>query len=181
MENAEFRIRTGRPFRRTILGVFLVYAVAGAAYLYLGVQPSFSGKASAYAKEAAEASGVLEIPSISLSAPVSNVELSGRKLSVPDYIVGRYFSYENRVLLMGHSSTVFTKLSDVKVGDEISYNGQVYRVTSREIRPKAEISMREILEDVGEPTLVLMTCAGEHVSGQDYSHRLIIDAVMSGV
>ena len=158
-----------------------MYAMAGAAYFYLGSQPNFSGEASAYAREAAEASGVLEIPSISLSAPVSDAELSGRKLSVPDYIVGKYFSYEDRVLLMGHSSTVFAKLSEVKVGDEISYGGRVYKVASREIRPKAEISMQEILEDTGEPTLVLMTCAGEHVSGQDYSHRLIVNAVVSGV
>lgn len=181
MEGTGFRIRTNRPFERVALGLFLACAVIVPVFLYTGSQSGFSGRALAYAKEVQEASGVLEMSSISLSAPVSEVALSGRELSVPNYIVGKYQTNENKVLLMGHSSTVFADLDKVEVGDKFSYNGQSYLVVSKEIKAKSEISMREILEDEGVPILTLMTCAGENLSGQDYSHRLIVDAVMSGV
>ena len=62
------------------------------------------------------------------------------------------------------------------VGDEVVYDGESYVIVSEEVRAKAEISMREILRNETEPTLVLMTCSGEHIEGQDYSHRLIIYA-----
>ena len=77
---------------------------------------------------------------------------------------------------MGHSSTVFQNLKKVQTGDKIIYDGEEFTVIHREILEKSEISMREILRDEEEPTLVLMTCSGEHISGQDYSHRLILYA-----
>lgn len=174
----EFRVLVRRDRRRVIMGLVAFYALAVPAYLYLGFQPS-GNTVLAYAEEAKTATGGLAIPSIGLAAPVSDVELNGRVLSAPNYIVGRYQSYDNKVLVMGHSSTVFQKLSEVSVGDEIFYDGQSFKVVSREIKAKSEILMREILKDEKEPTIVLMTCSGEHISGQDYSHRLIVNAVMN--
>ena len=180
MKESDFRIQRKWPSKRVVLGVLSVYAIAIPVYLYFGFQSSSSVSVSAYAKEISEASGLVEIPGISLSAPVSEATLDGRTLSVPNYIIGKYQTYENKVLLMGHSSTVFKGLPNIMVGDKISYNGRSYRVFSKEVLPKSEISMREILKDEEVPTITLMTCAGEHISGQDYSHRLVINAVVSG-
>ena len=171
----EFRVRVRRDKRKLVIGLLAFYLVAIPVYLYFGFQPS-GNMVMAYAEEAKTATGSLAIPSIDLVAPMSDVELNGRVLSAPNYIVGRYQSYDNKVLVMGHSSTVFQRLPEVAVGDKISYDGQNFRVVSREIKAKSEISMREILKNEKEPTLVLMTCFGEHLSGQDYSHRLIIYA-----
>lgn len=170
----EFRIRTHFTRKRVATGLFVFYAVAIPVYLYFGFQPS--GVSAAYAEEVRSATGNLQIPSISLSAPISEVKLDGRVLIAPDYIVGRYHAHENKTFVMGHSSTVFSGLKEVMIGDEIIYDGESYEVVSKEIRAKSEISMREILKDETVPTLVLMTCAGEHIEGQDYSHRLIIYA-----
>lgn len=180
MKEAEFSIRTKKLPRKVALLFLPIYILTVVTFLCFSSSPNFPAQVSAYAQEILNASsGFLEIPSISLSAPVSTVSLSGRTLQVPDYIVGKYQVYENKVLLMGHSSTVFLELKNIKIGDQISYGGQVYQVISKEVRPKAEISMKEILKDEDKPMLTLMTCSGEHISNQDYSHRLIIDAVMS--
>ena len=177
MSTEEFRIRSRFSRKSVILFLTVFYAIAIPTFLYLAFQPE-PIKVSAYVKEANEATGLITIPSISLSAPMSDVEINGHTFSVPNYIVGRYESYENKVLVMGHSSTVFQRLDEVSVGDKIIYDGKNFEVISREVRAKSDISMRDILRDEEEPTLVLMTCAGEHISGQDYSHRLIINAVM---
>lgn len=177
MEGTGFRIRTNGLSQKVIFGLFFGCIIMTVVCLLAGPQSSFS---EVYAKEVAEASSVLEIPSISLLVPVSKASLSGRTLSVPDYIVGEYKTYENKVLLMGHSSTAFANLSVVQLGDKISYDGVEYEVVSKEVKPKSEISMREILEDNGKKTIILMTCAGQHVSGKDYSHRLIVNAVVRG-
>ena len=174
-EAPELRIRTHFTRKRIVTSLFVFYAVFVPVYLYVGLQPS-GRAASVYAEEAEKATGSLEIPSILLSAPISDVELDGRTLAAPDYIVGRYQPYENKVLIMGHSSTVFQNLKKVQTGDKIIYDGEEFTVIYREILEKSEISMREVLRDEEEPTLVLMTCSGEHISGQDYSHRLILYA-----
>ena len=170
----EFRIRTHFTRKRVAVGLFVFYLVAIPVYLYIGLQPS--GAMAAYAEEARGATGSLEIPRISLSAPMSDVSLDGRTLTAPDYIVGRYVAHKNKVLVMGHSSTIFQRLKEVEIGDEFHYDDEQFVIISKEIRAKADISMKEILQDESEPTLVLMTCAGEHVTGQDYSHRLIMYA-----
>ena len=171
----EFRVRVRRDKRKLVIGLLAFYLVAIPVYLYFGFQPS-GNMVMAYAEEAKTATGSLAIPSIDLVAPMSDVELNGRVLSAPNYIVGRYQSYNNKVLVMGHSSTVFQRLPEVSVGDEILYDGQSFEIVSKEVRAKSEILMSEILKDEKELTLVLMTCSGEHLSGQDYSHRLIIYA-----
>ncbi|MBQ9017002.1 class F sortase [Candidatus Saccharibacteria bacterium] len=173
-EAPEFRIRTRFTRRRVAVGLFVFYLIAIPVYLYIGMQPT--GSATAYAEEAKSATGSLEIPSISLSAPMADVELDGRILTAPEYIVGRYTAHKNKVLVMGHSSTIFQRLKEVEVSDELWYDDERFVVVSKEVRAKAEISMREILRDEDEPTLVLMTCSGEHITGQDYSHRLIMYA-----
>ena len=179
MRSEEFRIRSrfGRKKVVAILSAF--YLVAVPVYLYFGFQTN-QMDVSAYAQEVAEATGILEIPSISLVAPISDVELSGRKLVAPNYIVGRYGFYKNKTLILGHSSTIFQGLERAKVGDEIVYDGKRFEIVSMEVKAKSEILMSEILKDEKEPTLVLMTCSGEHISGQDYSHRLIVNAVVRG-
>lgn len=180
MKETDFRIQKKWPSKRAALSLLLIYAVFIPIYLYFGLQPDSNISVSAYAKEISEASSVVEIPGISLSAPVSEATLDGRTLSVPNYIIGKYQTYKNKILLMGHSSTVFSGLSDIKIGDEVFYEGRSYRVVSKEIRPKSEIAMREILKNEEVPTITLMTCAGEYLSGQDYSHRLIVNAVVRG-
>ena len=179
MRSEEFRIRSrfGRKKVVAILSAFYLMVIP--VYLYFGFQTS-QVNVSAYARELSEATGVLEIPSISLAAPISDVELDGRKLVAPNYIVGRYEAYKNKVFIIGHSSTIFQDLNRVAVGDEIIYDSKKFKIVSKEVKAKAEISMNEILRDEKEPTLVLMTCSGEHISGQDYSHRLIVNAVMRG-
>ena len=170
----EFRIRTHFTRKRVAIGLFAIYAVLIPVYLYVGLQPT--GSATVYAEEVKSATGSLEIPSISLFSPMSDVELDGRTLTAPEYIVGRYTAHKNKVLVMGHSSTVFQRLKEVEVGAELRYDDETFIVVSKEVRVKAEISMREILRDESEPTLVLMTCSGEPITGQDYSHRLIMYA-----
>lgn len=171
----EFKVRVRRDKRKVVIGLLAFYAIAVPTYLYFGFQPS-GDKAFAYAEEARTATGSLAIPRINLTAPMADVELNGRVLTAPNYIVGRYQAYDNKVLVMGHSSTVFQRLPEVSVGDEILYDGQSFEIVSKEVKAKSEILMSEILKDEKEPTLVLMTCSGEHLSGQDYSHRLIIYA-----
>lgn len=172
-EGLELRRSVSR--RKIVVAMLVFYVIAVPVYLYFGLQPS-GNTASAYAEEAKSATGSLEIPSIDLKAPMADAELNGRALSVPKYIVGRYRAHDNKALVMGHSSTIFQRLKEVNLGEKVVYDGQDYEIISREIKAKAEISMKEILKDEAEPTLVLMTCFGEHLSGQDYSHRLIIYA-----
>ncbi len=110
----------------------------------------------------------LSISSIGLSVPVEPLELKDRQLNVPDMIVGSYGPNINKTLLVGHSSTVFEELDQLRVDQEINYNDSVYRVT--------EISMTEILSGASVDTIILMTCAGDSLPNQDATHRLIITA-----
>ncbi len=71
----------------------------------------------------------LSISSIGLSVPVEPLELKDRQLNVPDMIVGSYGPNINKTLLVGHSSTVFEELDQLRVDQEINYNDSVYRVT----------------------------------------------------
>ena len=103
----EFRIRTHFTRKRVVTSLLVFYAIAIPTYLYLGFQPSEAS--AAYAEEAKTATGSLAIPSISLLAPISEVTLDGRVLTAPDYIVGRYRASENKTLVMGHSSTIFSR------------------------------------------------------------------------
>ena len=124
MEEIGFKIEANWARKKVVFFACLVFAIGVFTVLYFGMKTEFSGKALAYAKEASISSGELLIPSISLSSPVSDTELKGRTLDVPNYIVGKYAIHKNKELLMGHSSTVFQNLSEIEDGDEIIYNGQ---------------------------------------------------------
>ena len=76
-----------------------------------------------------------------------------------------------------NSSTAFSNLKDLRLGDKVTYNGKEYTITDIAEKQKQDISMKEILKAEETDTLVLMSCAGEPVNGtNDYTHRLIVTA-----
>lgn len=157
-----------RHFDWRFLFVGLCVVLFG-VYIVVGLQPA---RASDY-----EISGELEIPSIGLVADVTGVEMKERKLEVPDAIVGSYAKAENKTLLVGHSTTVFSDLDEVELKDEIIYNGKVYKVSGITWTTKERVRMNELLKREDEDTLVIMTCAGELLDGGAATHRLIITAL----
>lgn len=173
--------RLRMPFRfhferkHIIIALIIFYLIALPIYFYFGFQPSMNS-AAAMAAEAENAVTSIQIPNISLDTPVVESTLNGSVLSVPDYIAARFVGGKNKTLIMGHSSTVFENLTGVAAGDEIIYAGKIYHVDEVFVKEKSEISMNEILAAEKTDTLVLMTCYGEDLGGQDYSHRLIIYA-----
>ena len=171
-----YRLFGGKKFK-LYLGIFLVYFIAGFAFLAVGLQPIKSAEA-AYAAESETAEESLTIPAINLSAPVKITSLNGNDLIVPEQIAASFSMSENKTLIIGHSSTIFTDLKDVKMNDEIIYQGETYRVTSIEEKLKNAIDMSEILKSENSPTIILMTCSGDRIEGTagDHTHRLIITA-----
>lgn len=137
-------------------------------YLFIGLQPAPLVDAASYPS--------LEIPAIDLKTPVTNVELIDHQLTVPANIAGIYQPFENKLFIIGHSSTVFQNLDQLKINQTFSYDGQQFIVTDRTILAKSAISMNDILKDAPEKTVVIMTCAGEPLPNQDATHRLIITA-----
>lgn len=155
--------------RFSLRKVFIIlYNVAFLAFLVIGFLPT----EAIYAVDAK-----LEIPAIDLTTDVTKLKLQNNKLETPDLIAGSFTNNENKILLVGHSTTVFHNLAQISLGDEIFYAGKVYKVIAREMMEKAEISMREILRAEENETLVVMTCAGELYENQDASHRLIVTAI----
>lgn len=147
---------------------FVVYVLAFVVYIVIGLQPA---KAHDY-----EISGQLDIPGIGLTSDVTTLEINNRKLDTPDTIVGSYSRNDNKTLLIGHSTTVFQNLDDVKEGDEVRFNSKTYYVNNIVIQAKEDISMAELLKKEDNDTIVLMTCAGELLGGGEATHRLIITA-----
>lgn len=162
---------------RLYLGIFLIYFVAGFAFLAIGLQPVKNAD-SVYAAESETAEETLSIPSISLSTPVKISTLTGRDLSVPEQIAGSYSTNKNKSFIFGHSSTVFKNLKDLKVGDKIIYQNQKFIISQVSEKPKENIDMEEILQPEDTPTIVLMTCSGDRIeeTSNDYTHRIIITA-----
>ena len=142
--------------------LFVIYAV-------IGLQPA---DAIDY-----EISADLSIPAIGLESGVTKLTLQDGKLNTPDTIVGSYSRAEHTTMLIGHSTTVFQHLDNVKVGDEIKYDYDSYYVTDIKVEAKADISMSKLLRDQSWDTLVLMTCAGKLLDNGDATHRLIITAI----
>lgn len=146
----------------------ILYSVIFAIYIIVGLQPAEAANYKVDAK--------LEIPSIGLDSDVTALKLEDHRLDTPDTIVGSYAGAKNKTLLIGHSTTVFSELNKMRVGDVVIYNGKTYRAISRVFRAKEEIKMTELLKEEKNDTLVLMTCAGELLEGGDATHRLIITA-----
>lgn len=138
-------------------------------YMILGLKPA---EARHY-----EISGELSIPSIGLVSDVTALQLENRRLDTPDTIVGSYSEDISKILLIGHSTTVFENLHNIKLEESIEYNNNTYRVVKTETLPKAKINMGSLLSPADIQTLVIMTCAGNPVGEKDATHRLIVTAV----
>lgn len=163
--------------KKIYLLIFATYFLATFAFITIGLQP-INDPSSVYATESETATGLLSIDSINLRAPVKKITLNGKTLEVPEQIAGSYSMRENKTLIIGHSSTIFSNLKDVKVGDIISYNGKNYTINTIEEKQKQDISMESILKAEEKDTLVLMTCSGTKINNTtgDHTHRLIITA-----
>lgn len=157
-----------RAIRVFVVGFFIIMLPI---YLYIGFQPAVSIEALSYPE--------LSIPEISLTTPVEPLQLTDHQLIAPGNIAGSYSSNPNKILIIGHSSTVFHNLSQITVGDTFIYNDQEYRINSRETLEKSAISMQEILAPAATSTIVIMTCAGEPLPNQDATHRLILTATIA--
>lgn len=147
---------------------FKAYIFAFFVYLGFGFLPAV---ASNY-----EIDARLEIPVISLASDVTALELEDGKLNTPGLIVGSFSRAENKTLLIGHSTTVFKNLEKISLDDEIIYHDKTYKVVDKILLEKKDISMNKLLRDEKLDTIIIMTCAGELLEGQDATHRLIITA-----
>jgi len=123
-----------------------------------------------------ELAGDLNIPSINLESDVAKISLEDGKLNTPRDIVGSYSRHKNKTLLIGHASTVFSKLQDIKIGDKIEYLDNSYIIYKTQIIEKSAIDMKQLLSREDKETLVLMTCYGQMYGDGDASHRLVIFA-----
>ena len=157
---------TAQTLRNAIIGVL---AVAALAFLYFGLQPATPADASNYPR--------LVASSISLDTPVEPLSLTkDHQLIAPATIAGSFSQHTHKTLLIGHSSTVFAHLKDLQTNDTLNYDNHLYRISTIQTLAKADISMKQLLAPAEHDTIILMTCAGEWLGGQDYSHRLIITA-----
>lgn len=150
--------------------VAVLYFVAFSVYLAVGLAPA---EATNY-----EISAELLISAIDLRADVTALKLTEQKLNTPEKIVGSFARNDSNTLLIGHASTVFRELGSVRVGDEVSYDDDIYTVREVEILKKDEINMNILLSEQAEKTLTIMTCAGEELTGGDATERLIIRATL---
>ena len=118
----------------------------------------------------------LFIPDIGLIARVKDIERQGNQLIAPDTIAGAYKATNHKTVIIGHSSTIFKDLVKLDGDESFTFDNKNYSITSREIVEKRFVNMEEIVSETEKNTIVLMTCYGEPLGGQDYSHRLIIVA-----
>ena len=154
---------------RAVLAV--LYVTTFLAYVIFGLQP-------AEAAQSYEVSAELNIPSIGLISDVTTLELENRELKTPDEIVGSFSRSKNKTLLIGHSSTIFQNLNQIRLNDEIFYNNNKYIVKKITIAEKAAVDMSELLMRADQDTLTIMTCAGANLSNGDATHRLLVTAVI---
>lgn len=157
---------------KTEVKMFLIafLAIMLPVYLFIGLQPAIPADAASYPQ--------LEIPTIDLKTPVASIQLTDEhQLIAPAAIAGIYTQAENKLFIIGHSSTVFKKLDQVQLGDTFTYDTKTYRINSIETLIKSDISMRQILQPEAIETIIIMTCAGQPLPNQDATHRLIVTAV----
>jgi LPXTG-site transpeptidase (sortase) family protein len=155
-------------FRRIGLVLYFVFF---ALYLLIGLRPV---EAVHY-----DIRTQIEIPAIDLVSDVAVLDIEGHGLNTPNTIAGSFSWADNKTLLIGHSTTVFSNLEDVEVGEEIIYDSKEYVVSDMSVFRKEDIVMEELLEESERDTIVIMTCAGELLDGGDATHRLIVTAVAS--
>lgn len=156
------------PTRAIRALVIAFFGIATPIYAYIGMQPVSSIEALSYPN--------LTISNINLETPVAALEMVDRELTPPATIAGSYSQNTNKTLIIGHSSTVFKKLEQVRLGNDIRYGEKEYIVTNVVTLEKDQVNMAKILAASDTDTLVLMTCAGEALPDQDATHRLIVTA-----
>jgi len=160
-------VEIGRRF--SLKYVFIgLYIVAFLVYIIVGLQPAEAANYNIVAE--------LSIPSIGLQSDVASLKLNNGALDTPDTIVGSYSGAENKSLLIGHSTTVFKNLNNVKIGDIIIYNKKEYVVYKRDLVQKDDILMPRLLKKEDTDTIVIMTCAGKLLKNGDATHRFLLTA-----
>ena len=137
-------------------------------FLYIGLNPAEATSYDIFTK--------LEIPSIDLSSDVAKITLNDHQLTTPDYVVGSFNRVANKILLIGHSSTVFKNLYKLDINDSVIYDNTEYYVSSIKVISKNNVNMNKLLSDTDKKTIVMMTCFGQDLKNQDATHRLIITA-----
>ncbi len=158
----------GARSKRVKAVITAIYAVFFSVYLYIGFQPV---EAASY-----ESSGILSIPSISLTSEVAKLSLQDGQLMTPRTIPGSYSKSKTKTLIIGHSTTIFSDLESVKIGDTIEYKDEKYIIYDIKTMPKESIDMAEVLKRSPEKTIIIMTCAGEPIGNLDATHRLLVYA-----
>lgn len=118
----------------------------------------------------------LFIPTIGLVARVRDIERTGNQLIAPDEIAGAYKPTIHKTVIIGHSSTIFKDLKNIGGDDVFTFDKKNYKVKNREIIEKSVVNMAEVVAETDVNTIIIMTCYGEPLGGQDYSHRLIVTA-----
>ncbi len=152
---------------RTFLVLFLV--IFTSLFIIIGCQPTATDAVN-YPE--------LQISSIDLESPVEPIEPVDRQLEAPATIAGAYSQHNNKTLIIGHSTTVFQNLHNVKIGEEITYGNRIYKVIDTETLLKQDVNMKEVLQGTDRETIIIMTCAGELLKNQDATHRFLVTAVL---
>lgn len=146
-------------------GLLYFLAIAGfVAYIFIPKAADASSEERLY------------IPEIGLVARVKDIERQGNQLIAPDTIAGAYKPTNHKTVIIGHSSTIFKDLEKLAGNENFTFDDHSYRIIRREIVEKRFVNMEDIVSETENNTVILMTCYGEPLGGQDYSHRLIITA-----
>ena len=157
-----------KTIKIAILGFF---AFALPAFIIIGLQPAQTD-ASHYPRLTAE--------TINLDTPVEPLSLTDdQRLVAPATIAGSFSQSAHKTLLIGHSSTVFANLRDLTLGDHLTYADTTYIISDIIELEKSAVNMSELLAPASVDTIVLMTCSGAPLGGQDYTHRLIVTAELT--
>ena len=165
MSGGKNGFRLKRPKIGIIFGVLYFFIATGlTAYFFIPKPVDASSEERLF------------MPSIGLVARVKDIEREGNTLKAPDYIAGAYKASAHKTVLIGHSSTIFKELHQTKIGDKFTFDHKNFSVKKIEILEKSVIDMSEVVAETEDNTIVLMTCYGESLGGQDFSHRFIITA-----
>ena len=166
--------RKFNPFswtRKTIVIIFCAF--------FTLTLPSYILGFSAFASSVNPINASLRIPSIGLSSSVSPAVYKNNMLEVPNVRIASIENH-NKLFLYAHNFSAFKNLQNLKIGDIITYQkasapSSIYRVTQLQTIKTSEINMNSLLKSTENPSLILMTCAGEKLQ-DDYESRLIVYA-----
>jgi sortase (surface protein transpeptidase) len=159
------KFKLPRPKFSWIFGIMYFFVIFGTVFYFF--KPK---EADAMSEER------LFIPSIGMIARVKNIEREGSKLVPPDLEAGAYHPAIHKTVLLGHSTSIFNTLKNVEMDDRITFDNKDYTITRIEIVEKTAVNMEEVVSETEKNTIVLMTCYGEPLGEQDYTHRFIVTA-----